>query len=222
MIKTTQASLRFLAFTLTLLLLALLPPAAQAQNFAWRIIADTDDILVHQANTPNSAVRTYRGTTVIQLASTQPLPAILNDFKNFPRWFHYISEAKELQRINANESYVRLRMLVPWPAKNREAVLHTMLQHSPATTEQAEQLTYHFQLAEQQATEAAAYRSFKHFTGVIHMQLRGDNEALLSYQIHADPGGRIRPRLSNHMLKSAPYFTLDKLRILLQSPIYKR
>jgi len=220
MIKTPLVSFRFVAYVI--LLLALLPSTAQPDNLAWRIIADNDDILVHKAATPNSAIHTYRGTTIIQLAATQPLITILNDFGNYPRWFHYISEAKELQRINASESYLRLRMLVPWPAKNREAVLHTTLQHTPATAKQPEQLTYHFKLAQEHPVETPTYRQFKHFEGVIHAQLREDNQALLSYQIHADPGGRIRPRLSNHMLKSAPYFTLDKLRILLQSPIYKQ
>lgn len=203
------------------LIVSILLQAAAANSLAWQIIADDNDILVHQAPTPGSKIHTYRGTTTIELSTINSLAAILNDYSNYPRWLHYITETRELQRINANERYVRLRMFIPRPAKNREAILRTTSQHTPASNNEPEQLEYRFQLAEKPLLTTPKYHQFKHFEGFIRVELHEDNQAVLSYQIHADPGGRMGPRLSNHMLKSAPYFTLDKLRMLLQSPLYK-
>ncbi|HLR17005.1 MAG TPA: hypothetical protein VK099_03955 [Alcanivoracaceae bacterium] len=222
--QTMQRYIFTLTLTLCVLAAALFNTAManDKDGFTWEIISDHDQILVHQAAVAGSKINVYRATTIMELDDLQALIALLQDYSHYPRWLHFITNSTKVAQISALEQLIHVRTLVPWPAKNREAILHTSFEHTLGNEHTNERLEYRFHIAEEPFSAAQGYRQFTRFDGFIRAVVKEENKVVLSYQLHADFGGRIKPWLNNRMLRNAPYFTLDKMRLLLHSPMYRQ
>lgn len=103
----------------------LVTTTAQAEN-SWTLSKDQDDIQVWVRDNPGSAVKSFKGISLIP-AKLSTLVSILDDTKNFPRLLHQCKRAEELKRISKTESEKYIVTDMPWPVTDRDTIVHSVL-----------------------------------------------------------------------------------------------
>lgn len=194
---------------------------ANDEQPSWEIIADRNNIVVHKKINPVSGLAAFRGSTIIRESDPYALVALMNDFDNYPRWLHFVSKAEELEQVTPLQRYLRFQTLLPWPLKNREALLKaTVTQHLPEGDENYDFVEIQLTNEPDYLPPNSAFIRFPHIKGTFSFKWLSLDEVLVTYELQLDPGGYIRPWLTNILLRDAPYFTLERLRRLIKSPAY--
>lgn len=213
----------FFQYRLLILLAFLLPCLSHAKNQAsnWEIVADRNDIIVHKKLDPISGLAAFRGHTIVQESDPYAFVALMNDFDNYPRWLHFVSKAEELEQVTPLHRYLRFQTMLPWPLKNREALLKaTAIQHPAEETEWNDFIEIVLTNEPDYLPQNPDFIRFPHIRGVFSFKWLSEDTVSVTYELHLDPGGYIRPWLANIVLRDAPYFTLERLRRLIKSPAY--
>lgn len=217
-------SLPFFFQRCSLVLLALLLPGlsfAKNQESDWEIVADRNDIIVHKKLDPISGLAAFRGNTIVQEPDPYAFVALMNDFDSYPRWLHFVSKAEELEYVTPLHRYLRFQTMLPWPLKNREALLKaTVIQHPAKATEWGDFIEILLTNEPDYRPPNPSFIRFPHLRGIFSFKWLSEDTVSITYELHLDPGGYIRPWLANIVLRDAPYFTLERLRRLIKSPAY--
>lgn len=219
---TLRPVMFFFSFLLATLLFSGTQSAfADATTAEWELIADRDGIIVHKKLDKDTGIAAFRGNTVIEESDPYAFVALMNDFNNYPRWLHFVSHAKELEQVTPLERYLRFQTLLPWPLKNREALLKAeVTQYLPEGEEGYDFVEISLSNAPDYLPPNSDYIRFPYIEGVFSFKWLSANEVSVTYELQLDPGGYIRPWLANILLRDAPYFTLERLRRLIKSPAY--
>lgn len=190
-------------------------------NSDWELITDRNGIIVHRKVSEDSKIAAFRGNTIIHEADPYAFVALMNDYKNYSNWLHFISSAEELKQDSALQRHLRLETLLPWPLKNREAVVKANVIHSPPLDSNAIDLvTIHLSNEPDFIEENPKYIRFPKLEGIFNFKWLSPTEVSVTYQLQLDPGGYIKPWLTNILLRDAPYFTLEKMKRAIKAPAY--
>ena len=162
--------------------------------------------------------RTFRGVTRFKINNLQAMSGVLNDTPNMPRWMHFISKAKEIRRSDyLNREYQFLTTL-PWPLADREAVVKLLVRQDPVS----KGVTVHVINAPTLLPPNSDYIRFPQMTGQFSFYPTGNaREVEVTYELVLDPGGYIPAWIANIVLKDTPYFTLERLRRVVERPEYQ-
>ena len=213
----TMTSRLLAPFLLLATLLASLPATAAPES-TWRLVSDKNGIKVYMQHADDARIKTFRGVTRFQLDSLHALSAVLNDTANMPRWMHFISQAKEIRRSDyLNREYQFLTSL-PWPLADREAVVQLLVRQDAAT----KAVTVHVVNKPDLLPPNDEYVRIPQMQGRFAFSPTGNGkEVEVTYELIMDPGGYIPAWIANIVLKDIPYFTLEKLRRVIERPEYK-
>ena len=200
------------------LLFSLAVTAGAADMAGWRLVSDKNGIQVYMKHDDDARIKTFRGVTRFKLDNLQPMSGVLNDTPNMPRWMHFISKAKEIRRSDyLNREYQFLTTL-PWPLADREAVVKLQVRQDPVT----KGVTVHVINAPNLLPPNKDYIRFPQMTGQFAFQPTGvPKEVEVTYELVLDPGGYIPAWIANIVLKDTPYFTLERLRRVVERPEYQ-
>lgn len=185
----------------------------------WQLISDRNEIQVYMRHRENSRLKTFRGVTHITLADEYALASVLNDYKNMPKWLHFVDDVSEFDRDDPLRRYMRFGTHLPWPLADREAVLQIdVVQHiMPENEWISVELTNRPELL----PENPEYVRFPEMWGRFKFERLGDNDTAVTYELVLDPGGYIPAWLANLLLRDAPYFTLERLRRIIRNDEYQ-
>ena len=173
----------------------------------WRDVRDDDGIRVSQRLEPGRALAEFRAVAEIA-ASRWEVLAVITDVANQPKWMRRVSEVRVLETEEPLRAVFYLRMDMPWPVSDRDAVLDSHTEFP----DEARSVTHFAQ------TSRPAYEPVE---GVIRMpRLRGHyaltalepGRTRVEYQVDADPGGNLPDWLATRMGRDDPWHTLNDLR----------
>lgn len=206
--------------TLLLLLAGLLAGLFSAQLHAaeeWRLVSEKNGIKVYMRHADDARIKTFRGVTRFNVKSLHRLSGVLNDTPNMPRWMHFISQAKEIRRADyLNREYQFLTSL-PWPLADREATVQLLVRQDPAS----KAVTVHVINKADLLPVNPDYVRIPQMQGRFAFSPTGHGEEVeVTYELIMDPGGYIPAWIANIVLKDIPYFTLEKLRRVVDRPEY--
>lgn len=208
--------------TRALILLVLLSPAllfaSQESEQGWKLVSDRNDIKVYMKHTDDSRLKTFKGVTRVKQSDEYSAVALLEDYDNYPAWLHLIDSATEIKRNTPLRRWVRFTTQLPWPLRDREAVVEARVVHT--VTPDEESMAAVIVNAPDALPENDDYIRFPEIEGFIKATRLGDDEAEVVYQIVLDPGGYIPAWLVNILMRDAPYFTLEKLRRIIKRDEY--
>ncbi len=215
-----DASLWMVMAALLILLLSGMTHAADTTAPAdgvWRLVSDKNGIQVYMRHADDARIKTFRGVTRMKINSLNRISGVLNDTPNMQRWMHFISQAKEIRRKDyLNREYQFLTAL-PWPLADREATVQLLVRQDPVSKAVNVQVVNkpdllpinpdYVRIPQMQGRFAFAPTS-------------NDKEVEVTYEIILDPGGYVPAWIANIILKDIPYFTLEKLRRVVERPEY--
>lgn len=202
---------------LLLLTCGLAQAAPEAQQ--WRLVSDKNGIQVYMKHNDDSRLKTFRGVTRFSVDRLDTISGVLNDTPNMPRWMHFISHAKEIRRSDyLNREYQFLTSL-PWPLADREAVVKLLVRQD----EKTQAVTVHVINSPTLLPPNANYIRMPEMQGRFAFAPTGKGkEVEVTYELILDPGGYIPAWIANIVLKDTPYFTLERLRRVVERPEYQK
>lgn len=212
----TTTSHRMSLALLTLIFFA--SSAFAIDTTGWRLVSDKNGIQVYMKHDDEARIKTFRGVTRVKVDRLDSMSGVLNDTPNMPRWMHFISKAKEIRRSDyLNREYQFLTTL-PWPLADREAIVKLQVRQDPVS----KGVNVHVINAPTLLPPNPDYIRFPQMTGVFSFFPTGkEKEVEVTYELVLDPGGYIPAWIANIVLKDTPYFTLERLRRVVERPEYK-
>lgn len=185
----------------------------------WRLTSDRKDIKVYMRHTDGSRLKTFRGVLRLPLEDEFAMVALLNDYDTIPRWLHFVDGAEEIERDGPLNRVLRFTTRLPWPLRNREAVLEAFVVERMDDDE--ESVMVYMENRPDRIPDNPDYIRFPEMEALFGAVRQEGNEVEVIYQVVLDPGGYIPAWLINVLMRDAPYYTLDRLRRIIQRDEYQ-
>lgn len=185
------------------LVLAVVPSVGAEEQ--WSLAKDEGGIRVYLSSVPGSSYKAYRGVTTIR-ADLATIKALQDDVAGACAWIHECKAQKLLKREGA-QAWTYTQFNTPWPVSPRDSVvkvtsregsdgsLRRDLEGVPAFLEKKDD-----------------FIRVSKIEGFWLLQPKAGGEVLVTYQVHAEPGGSVPSWLANKFVVEAPYYTLFDLR----------
>jgi hypothetical protein len=189
------------------LVLVLLATGASRADDGWKLALERDGIRVEQKAVEGRGLPMFRATARIPAPFDAVLGVIL-DVESQPEWMPRCEEIRVLERGEPHRAVFYVRMGMPWPVSDRDAVLE-----SETLRPEAGRSLTSFRLTEREEAPP--------LSGIVRMPALEGHYALRSidpttteveYQVDADPGGLIPGWLAARTATEDPIETLRNLR----------
>src|SRR5690606_5636655 len=178
---------------------------------------DDNRIRVYTRINPDSPLKEFRGVMQVQ-SSLMALVALIEDHHHAAEWIHQCRAIDIIERPGAEEIMFYMVTGAPWPVKDRDSVVHSLLQQDPDTH------TVRIDMAVRndvfppnedmiRITDMQGFWQFRPLAaGWVEVTAQG----------HAGPGGRIPGWVINNRVADSPYDSLRNLQKKAQEPRYQQ
>lgn len=188
---------------------------ATALQGNWEFRVDHKEIRVYSSKISGSQVLGFKAESEFS-APLRKLISLFHDFGSYGRWVHQLSEMQVLHRDEAELDYVVRQVLnTPWPIPRREMIVRTELHASEEGALALTMSSAHDFLP----VKPDMYRVREVWGAWILMPVSGQR-VHVTFVMHLDPGSDIPPALSNAALFEVPFYSLQKMRALVQDSSY--
>jgi len=211
-----------IAIVCTLLFVALflmcMPTSTQAGE-AWQLKKDAENIKVYYRDRPDGYTE-FRGVTQIQ-SRLSSFIALFRDLESMPLWVDRTLQARRLEKRSDTEVYAHVINDVPWPFKDREVVIHTIIAQDPidltVTIRGSDDPNYSLPKADYvRMTQVKSHWSFKPLP---------EGKVEVRFQGYGDAGGKMSSDVMRWfidlVLWESPFNTLRGMRKIIQNPKYQ-
>lgn len=198
---------RFAAASLLASLLIQGTAGAAASDTQWQLEEERDGIAVYTRTIENSPFLEVKGTVSLNTPA-QRVSDLMGDGNGCPEWRKTCKSSKVIEKVSDAERYVYLVLDLPWPAADRDLVMHSKTVVDEST---------------QTATVELVSDSSKHppedyvraeSQGKFVIRAIGEKQVEFTYIMHTDLGGDLPPRAVNSRLAETTLDELVKLRKL--------
>lgn len=189
-------------------------PASEVAG--WKLVSEKNGIVVYRQDDADARIKTFRGVTRFPIENPASIEALLNDYPAIPRWMHFISSGVETSRRSYLDRTLRFTTELPWPISDRDVVARlTVVQEGNNVRIAA--------IGDKSAPHLDGYVRIPELIGRLDFRFfPATKETEVTYEIVLDPGGYIPAWAANIVFKDTPYFTLLKLRRIIQEPKYQQ
>lgn len=182
---------------------------------SWKLMKESSGIQVFTRTNQGSAFKAFKGVVYIP-ARLSSIVATIDDTSVYSHLFHNAKNAKDLKRVNRNEAYKYMVTTLPWPATNRDSIVHSVLKQNKQT--KTIQITMNG--VPKYIPEKRGLVRIKKMTGR-WLLIPERNSVKVVYEMSADPGGNLPTWLVNNMSVDLPFITLKNLRTLVKQAKYQ-
>jgi ribosome-associated toxin RatA of RatAB toxin-antitoxin module len=191
--------------------------AAEKKEAEWILAKEQNGVKVYTRQVEGIAYKEFKGVITIK-TSLASLVALVRDVESLPDWMKNCSVSKVLSQINAHETYTYTLSKAPWPVKDRDSIIHSVISQaretSVVTIRQASKPGY--------IKEKKDIIRVKRIKGLWQFSPQAGGEIEVVYQALSDPGGAVPVWLVNSTLVSQPYETLLNMRKVVQREKYQK
>jgi len=180
---------------------------ASTADEPWRLARDTDGIKVYTRSVVNSRLREFRGEVELA-ARVEQVVQVLRDANSFRKWMPDVVDS-EMLTAAAEEQYHYVESAAPWPVANRDGIYHYRIVRSDDAGS-AVTILYIEAVPDYLPRRSGKVR-VPRSDGFWKIVTTG-NGVIVTYQMHADPGGSIPSWLANRAVVDIPLRTLKNLR----------
>ena len=187
-----------------------LPVFADEQQ-GWELHAESDGVRVYLREVEGERFKQFRATVEIK-AAPETVFAWIKDVSGYCQWTADCGGAVLLQQVSANEEIAHLISDAPWPVQDRDTVFHRRL----SETQQGGLVPSFVAEAEHLPLQDCCIR-VQHAYGVMRVDpTERAGVSQMTYELFADPAGRLPSWLANYVVTEAPVKTLQNLRALVE------
>ncbi|GAB4038981.1 START domain-containing protein [Spirosoma gilvum] len=183
----------------------------------WKLEKDKNGIRVYSRHLDGSRLKEIRVDCDIQ-ASLSQLVAFLSDVDQYSQVVYKNKSAQLLRRVSETEFYYYSESEMPWPATNRDLVIHLRLAYDP--TSRVLQINTNSVTDMVPPKEGLVRVAF--WQAVWHVSALADNKMHVSYTFQVDPGGTLPAWLVNATAAVGPYQSFLNMREKIQLPRYQK
>lgn len=186
----------------------------EAEN-PWKLSRQKDGIVVYVRDTPNSKLKSFKGVVTIPVRLTA-LVAALQDTKAFPRLFHNCKNARSLKKVGKNESYNYVVTNMPWPVKDRDSIVHSVLKQDKKT----KRIRISINSKPKMLAVNKKMVRIQQMSGSWEFIPLKSGNVKVTYELSIMPGGKLPIWLVNVLAVDFPFYTLKNIRELVKTPVY--
>jgi hypothetical protein len=189
--------------------------SANAQN-DWRLKKDQSGIKIYMRTNEHSSFNEIKVEMTIQ-SKPSSLVALLLDVPNHAHWVYNVKTSYVLKKLADNELYFYEVVDSPFPASDRDLVVHLKITQDSAT-----------KIMTISAIDVPNYIPLK--KGIVRVPVSNEswkvipvnnNSLRIEYYLEIDPGGSIPAWLLNNFAEKGPYESFRHLQEQVDDPKYK-
>ncbi len=188
---------------------------ARAQD-NWSLSTEHDGVKVYTRPAANSKLKAIKVMCNMQASLSQLLAAVL-DIKTCTEWVYHSKQNVMIRQVSPLELYYYSEVSVPWPAENRDFVVHIQTEQNPQT----KVITVTSPCIPGYVPEKDHIVRISHSVGNWTITPLGKNQVKAEYVLEVDPGGSIPAWLINMFATKGPLETFKKLKVHVQRQEYK-
>lgn len=207
--------MRYLQIFQTLLGLMLLASAACADD--WKLVREDKDrdIRVYVRSMADTPYHGFYAITQSKVG-TQTVVAVLSDVAAMPEWIARLKKTRVLKRKGDTDVWVHNTYKMPYPFRDREAILHSRLVHHPNGSVEI------VSRAEKGAVpDSKSIRLFD-VQSTWRITPTQNGGAKIEWWGQGDPDGYMLPALFNYSMPNEPARALKLLHQMLQRDKYQQ
>ncbi|MGA0556600.1 START domain-containing protein [Larkinella sp. VNQ87] len=182
----------------------------------WKLEKDKKGIQVYSRQVADSKVKEVRVTCEIRGTLAQVV-AFVTGIEHYPEIMDRVAEAYIIQRLNDRELYYYHALDIPWPASDREVVMHMKAEWD----DNARQLVISANNVPGRVADQPGRVRVPLWRSKWVVQEVGLNRLRIAYTFQVDPGGGIPVWLTNALIANAPYQSFAKMEQQLELPYYQ-
>jgi START domain len=190
--------------------------SADAQD-GWVFRKEKDNIKVYTKENPQSKFNDIKVELTIK-AKLSELASLILDIDHYSNWSKSLKKAYILKKISNDELYFYSEVNSPWPASNRDLIVHLKISQDPSTkimTIRAMGVPNFIP-----AKKDLVRIPFSNETWTV---VPVDKQTVkITYHIQIDPGGGAPGWLVNMFSTKAPLESFRYLSILVKQPAYQQ
>lgn len=197
--------------TFTLLAFTLFLQFPLQADSDWQLVREEDNIQVYSRTLSDTVIHSVKGVVEIS-ASMDKLLGVFEDITKCPYWMYRCKSATTLEQINIVERVDYILMNLPWPTWDRDLIIYSLFQQNRAT--KAVEIKFHT-VPNRIPVKPGIVRVEK-MTAVMRFVPQKNGGIQFSYEISVDPRGKIPKWMVNAMAVDFPFYTLQKVRALVE------
>ena len=167
----------------------------------WTFLYEKGGFRAFECKGPPLAYRA-EGTVELPLAE---VAAVLVDIPRQREWVNHLAESRILEGDPLTRSVIYSRYALPWPAKDRDAVIESVVKEDPIQKEVCVEFWNTISDAAPQRPDCLRVPLSK---GAFTLKDTGHDSVLVSYTISLDPGGWLPDWIVRLFVRDAPATTL--------------
>ncbi len=177
----------------------------------WHLNKDKDGIKIYTGNPNSAGFKTIRTTAVLE-GTLPKFISIFRDIAKQKEWVYATKKAYLIEKITDNELLYYVETVLPWPARNRDAVIRMKINENS----QNNILTLTTVSESSSIPVTSDHVRVTHLLGTWEVKNLGNNKLSIDYFLDVDPGGSLPPWIVNLFTSKGPYETFQKLALLLK------
>ncbi len=178
---------------------------------AWKLEKEKDGIKVWNRRTPNSSLKEYKASVILQNTPEKVL-AFLKNTSLYEKWMYKVDAGsmKVLKKVNENDYYTYMTISAPL-IKSRETITHMVF--NPADSKGVILVT--LDGAPDLIPKNDKYVRVTKTKGYFKIVPLGNGKVEFIHQAYGSPGGGIPDALANLSSVDCPFYMLSKVKSLL-------
>jgi hypothetical protein len=204
---------------IALLLSSLFSFSAYSETSAWELEKEEKDInlKIYTREIEGSNLKEFKGEMLVNTQLTT-IAALLLDGQSAPQWMHKCEKFEVIEQIDELTAVVYFINGAPWPVSDRDAVVMTVMSQDPESLA----LKAEMNVVNDLLPEDDDYVRISHMTGFWLFEPKAAGQVLVTYQVHANPGGSLPDWLANSVVVDTPYYTMSNMVNMLKLEKYEQ
>jgi hypothetical protein len=186
-----------------------------AKDYEWKISLEKEGITVYTSKVEGSDFDAFKGTIEVN-ASLNTVASVIRDVPAYPEWI-YMTSSATLLNSEGNVFYLYSISKSPWPVSPRDIVYESRMVQNPETKE----ILITMKGVPDYIPKKDDFVRIDKADGFWLLTPIEGNRVRVTFQMNAEPGGKIPAWMSNMASTESPYTTLFNLRKMVSEEKYK-
>lgn len=202
---------------IVLLLSSLFSFSANAGTSAWELEEEEKDInlKVFTREVEGSNLREFKGEMLVK-TQMSTIAALLLDGQSAPKWMHQCEKFEVIEQIDPLTAVVYFINGAPWPVSDRDAVVKSVMSQDSESLI----LKVDISVVADLIPEDDDYVRIPQMKGFWLFEPKEAGQILVTYQVHANPGGSLPDWLANSVVVDTPFNTMSNMAEMLKLEKY--